>query len=45
MPKPRLLLADDHTIVLDGLTRLLEPEFEVVGKAGMVGRCWTWPPS
>ena len=34
MPKPRLLLADDHTIVLDGLTRLLEPEFEVVGKAG-----------
>ncbi len=34
MPKPRLLLADDHTIVLDGLTRLLEPEFEVVGKVG-----------
>jgi len=27
------LLADDHAIVLDGLTRLLEPEFEVVGKA------------
>jgi DNA-binding NarL/FixJ family response regulator len=34
MRKPRLLLADDHAIVLDGLTRLLEPEFEVVGKAG-----------
>lgn len=34
MPKPRLLLADDHTIVLDGLSSLLEPEFEVVGKVG-----------
>jgi len=33
MRKPRLLLADDHAIVLEGLTRLLEPEFEVVGKA------------
>jgi DNA-binding NarL/FixJ family response regulator len=31
--KTRLLLVDDHAIVLDGLTRLLEPEFEVVGKA------------
>jgi DNA-binding NarL/FixJ family response regulator len=34
MRKPRLLLADDHAIVLDGLTRLLESEFEVVGKVG-----------
>jgi len=34
MGKPKLLLADDHTIVLEGLARLLEPEFEVVGKAG-----------
>ena len=34
MRKPRLLLTDDHTIVLEGLTCLLEPEFEVVGKAG-----------
>jgi DNA-binding NarL/FixJ family response regulator len=33
MQKARILLADDHTIVLEGLTRLLEPEFEVVGKA------------
>jgi DNA-binding NarL/FixJ family response regulator len=33
MRKPRLLLADDHTIFLEGLTRLLEPEFEVIGKA------------
>src|SRR5262245_29160500 len=33
MRKPRLLLADDHAMVLEGLSRLLEPEFEVVGKA------------
>ena len=30
MRRPRLLLADDHAIVL-GLSRLLEPEFEVMG--------------
>jgi DNA-binding NarL/FixJ family response regulator len=34
MLNPRILLADDHTIVLDGLTRLLETEFEIIGKAG-----------
>ena len=28
---PTLLLADDHAIVLDGLRRLLVPEFELVG--------------
>ena len=33
MRKARLLLADDHAIFLEGLTRLLEPEFEVVGRA------------
>jgi DNA-binding NarL/FixJ family response regulator len=27
----RVILADDHTLMLDALTRLLEPEFEVVG--------------
>jgi len=31
MRRPRLLLADDHRLVLEGLGRLLEPEFEVVG--------------
>ena len=31
MRKPRVLLADDHTIVLEGLKGLLEPEFELVG--------------
>jgi DNA-binding NarL/FixJ family response regulator len=31
MSRARLLLADDHTIFLDALTKLLEAEFEVVG--------------
>ncbi len=31
MIRPRLLLADDHTIVLEGLRRLLEEQFELVG--------------
>ena len=34
MKKPRLLLADDHTILLAGLKALLAPEFEVVATAG-----------
>jgi len=28
--KHRVILADDHEIVLDGLRRILEPEFEIV---------------
>lgn len=31
--KYRIVLADDHTIILDGLRRILEPEFAVVGAA------------
>ena len=31
MSRARLLLADDHTIFLDALTKLLEADFEVVG--------------
>ena len=31
MNRPRLLLADDHRLVLEGLRRVLEPQFEVVG--------------
>jgi hypothetical protein len=34
MKKLRLLLADDHTILLEGLKALLAPEFEVVATAG-----------
>jgi len=29
--RPRVLLADDHMLVIDGLRRILEPECEVVG--------------
>ncbi len=31
MKKPRVLLADDHKIVLEGLKSVLEPQFELVG--------------
>lgn len=31
MKRPRVVLADDHTLILDALKKLLEPEFEVVG--------------
>jgi DNA-binding NarL/FixJ family response regulator len=33
MKKPRLLLADDHTLVLEGLKKILETDFEPVGSA------------
>ena len=31
MKKPKLLIADDHLIVSEGLRCMLEPEFEVLG--------------
>ncbi|MGH9462896.1 MAG: response regulator [Vicinamibacteria bacterium] len=31
--RPRVLLADDHTIVTEGLKSILDPEFELVGTA------------
>lgn len=31
MKRPTILLADDHAVLRDGLVRLLEPEFEVIG--------------
>jgi DNA-binding NarL/FixJ family response regulator len=34
MHKPKVLLADDHTIVAEGLRSLLEDEFEFVGAVG-----------
>jgi DNA-binding NarL/FixJ family response regulator len=33
MPTPRILLAEDQTLLLELFHRLLEPEFEVVGTA------------
>jgi DNA-binding NarL/FixJ family response regulator len=32
--RPRILLADDHTMLLDAFRRLLEPGCEIVGTAG-----------
>ena len=32
--RPRILLADDHTMLLDAFRRLLEPQCEIVGTAG-----------
>jgi DNA-binding NarL/FixJ family response regulator len=29
--RPRILLADDHTLMVDGIRLMLEPEFELVG--------------
>jgi len=34
--RPRVLLADDHPMMLEGLRKLLEPEYEVIG---MVADC------
>lgn len=31
MTRARILMADDHTLVLEGFKRLLEPDYEVVG--------------
>ena len=31
--RPRILLADDHTMLLDAFRRLLEPRCEIVGTA------------
>jgi len=31
MPRPRILLADDHRLMVEALTRLLEADFDVVG--------------
>jgi DNA-binding NarL/FixJ family response regulator len=31
MGQPRVLLADDHTMVVEAFRKLLEPEFEIVG--------------
>ena len=33
MTRPRILIADDHALLLEAFERLLEADFEVVGKA------------
>ena len=32
-PKIRVLIADDHGLMLEGLQRILEPEFDIIGTA------------
>ena len=32
MRKPRILLADDHALILDGYCKILEPIYEIVGR-------------
>lgn len=34
MPKPRILVADDHALVLEGFRRILQEHYELVGTAG-----------
>lgn len=34
MTKPRMLLADDHTLFVEALHKVLETEFELVGEVG-----------
>ncbi len=34
MPKPRILIADDHALVIEGFRRILEERYELVGMAG-----------
>ena len=31
MPRPRIMLADDHTLLFEAFRKLLEPHFEIVG--------------
>src|SRR5210317_1690565 len=33
MMRPRIFLADDHSLLLDAFSNLLEPKYEVVGTA------------
>ena len=34
MPKPRIVIVDDHTLLAEAFQKLLEPEFDVVGLYG-----------
>jgi DNA-binding NarL/FixJ family response regulator len=46
--KPRILLADDHKLMLETVSRLLEPQFEIVDKLAdgtlVVERCAVLKP-
>ena len=34
MPKPRILLADDHALVIEGFRRILEGHYQLIGMVG-----------
>jgi DNA-binding NarL/FixJ family response regulator len=34
MPKPRILLADDHALVIEGFRRILEGQYQLIGMVG-----------
>ena len=34
MGRPRILISDDHNLVVEGFQRILEPHFDVVGSVG-----------
>src|SRR5262245_15674511 len=34
MPKPRVILADDHTLLLEAFEKLLAPECDIIAKVG-----------
>jgi len=34
VPKPRIVIADDHTLLVEAFEKLLSPECEVVAKVG-----------
>ena len=40
MHKPRVMLADDHALIIEGFRRILEDQYELVGTAtdGVVAR-------
>ena len=43
MPRPRILLADDHGFILAGIRSLLEDRFDVVGQVSDGGPPWRHP--
>jgi DNA-binding NarL/FixJ family response regulator len=48
MTKPRILIADDHGILAEGLRRMLEPDFDVVGLVSngieLIAAAQQWSP-
>jgi DNA-binding NarL/FixJ family response regulator len=45
MNQPRVVLADDHSILLEGLRQILEPAVDLVGPPRTAGRCSRWSTS